>query len=191
MLNPQSQQDGGGLGFRGATNLLYLLVSGHATCVTPFVRRNFGSEALGRNGAVAMLIIVFYLMAYPRDFLLKDFSLVWFAMIVMQRLKTVWLVRRGAVMHSRGDGYPWLGFLIPLIKRDNTARAVEFAALFALGLWLADFDGGMSRLVVVSSLCLVVKNAFEEEIVRKRLRAMRNAEIEQRDILERYRQGGF
>jgi hypothetical protein len=191
MLNPHSQQQGGGLTFRDSVNLFYVLVSGHATCVTPFVRRNFGSEALGRNGAVAMLTIVLYMMVYPRHRILVDFGAVWFVMFVLQRVKTGWLLRQGRVLHSRDDGYPWLGFLIPLVKRDKTARVIEFFALFALGTWLSDYDTALGRLVGLSAVSLAIKTGIEEEVFRKRLQGIRDAEIEQRALVERHRRGNF
>jgi hypothetical protein len=185
------QQQGGGLGVGGVVNLIYVLVSGHATCLTPFVRRNFGSEALGRNGAVAMLIIVFYMAAYPRHVAVGQFGTLWFAMLILQRLKTGWLMRKGTVLHSYDDGYPVLGFIIPQVKRFETAYIIEFFVVIGFGIWLSNYDAALSRLVVVSSVCMVIKTAIEQDIARKRLRAMRDAEIEQRAMLDRYRRGDF
>ena len=185
------QQQGGGLGVGGVVNLLYVLVSGHATCVTPFVRRNFGSEALGRNGAVAMFIIVFYMAVYPRHGALLDFGGLWLLMLILQRLKTGWLMRKGVALHSQEVGHPWLGFIIPAVKQYETACIIEFFVLLGFGIWLSNYDAALSRLVVVSSVCLVVKSAIEQDIVRKRLRGMRDAEIEQRAMLDRYRRGDF
>jgi hypothetical protein len=185
------QQKGGGFGIRGVINLLYLVVSGHATCVTPFVRRNFGSEALGRNGAIALIILVVYMVAYPTHRALVNLGGLWFLMVILQRLKTGRLLRKGFVVHSRFDGEPFLGFIVPFVTRYQTASFIEFLALLIFGIWIASIDAALSRLVVVSAVCLVIKMTIEEEIVRKRLRAMRNAEVEQRSIVERYRRGDF
>ncbi|HEY4313313.1 MAG TPA: hypothetical protein VGN12_27935 [Pirellulales bacterium] len=176
---------------RGAVNLLYVLVSGHATCVTPFVRRNFGREALGRNGAVAFVILFFYMAAYPRHFVVQQFTFWWFVMFILQRLKTMYLVSRGLSPHSRYDGYPYLGYLLPFVKDPKGASIIEFLALLGGGMWLSTVDAPLGKLIIVSSVCLVVKNAIDEDIVRRRLQSMRDAEIEQRVLLDRYRRGDF
>ncbi len=44
------QPQGEGITLRGGANLLYLLASGHATCITVFTRHSFGIDALGMNG---------------------------------------------------------------------------------------------------------------------------------------------
>ncbi len=176
---------------RVAVNLLYVLVSGHATCVTPFVRRNFGREALGRNGAVAFVILFFYMAAYPRHFVLQQFTFWWFVMLVLQRLKIMYLVSRGRSPHSRYDGYPYLGFLLPFVKEYKAAWIIEFLSLMACGVWLSTLDAPLGKLIIISAVCLIVKNAIDEDVVRRRLQSMRDAEIEQRVLLDRYRRGDF
>jgi hypothetical protein len=188
MHNPHQHQP---FGMRGAVNLLYVLVSGHATCVTPFVRRNFGREALGRNGAVAFVILFLYMATYPRHLALQQFTFYWFVMLILQRLKTLYLVRRGRSSHSRYDGDPYLGFLLPFVKEYKAAWIIEFLALMAVGIWLSNLDAPLGKLIIVSAVCLIVRTAIDEDIVRRRLHAMRDAEIEQRVLLDRYRRGDF
>ncbi len=176
---------------RAAVNLMYVVVSGHATCVTPFVRRNFGREALGRNGAMAFVILFLYMAAYPRHVALQQFTLWWFVMLVLQRLKTGYLVSRGRSPHSRYDGYPYVGFLLPFVKDHKGAWIFEFLALLGCGIWLSSLDAPLGKLIIVSAVCLIVRTAIDEDIVRRRLHAMRDAEIEQRVLLDRYRRGDF
>jgi hypothetical protein len=176
---------------RGVVNLLYVIVSGHATCVTLFVRRNFGREALGRNGVVAFLILFIYMAAYPRHLMLRQFTFYWLAMLFLQRLKTMYLVSRGLSHHSRYDGYPYLGFLFPLVKGHRGASLVECVVIMGCGIWLSSLDAPLGQLIIVSAVCLLIRTAIDESIVRRRLQAMRDAEIEQGVLLERYRRGDF
>jgi hypothetical protein len=179
------------LDVRAGMNLMYVLVSGHATCVTPFVRRNFGRDALGRNGVVALVILFCYMAAYPRHVVLQQFTMWWFVMLVLQRLKTMYLISRGRSPHSRFDGYPYVGFLLPFVKDHKGAWIIEFLALVACGSWLSSIDAPLGKLILISAVCLLVKTGFDEEIVRRRLQTMRDAEIEQRVLLDRYRRGDF
>ncbi|HEY2837675.1 MAG TPA: hypothetical protein VGJ26_00890, partial [Pirellulales bacterium] len=177
MFNQPYQQPGTGLWIRGIVNLCYLALSGYVTCFTPFLRRNFGRGALGINAAIAFVIIMFYRLAHPESHMLGEFQLLWMAFVVMQWFRTAWLTKKGIAIHSRCDGYPWLGYALPFVKQEPLARVIEFLGLLFFGVSLGRIDMPLSAFLVFGSLALLVKGGIDSEIDRKRLQAMRDAEL--------------
>jgi len=185
----QPQQQQGTLDVRGSVNILYVLVSAHSTCFTVFLRRGFGSEALGFNAILALVLIHFYIMCNPTSGGMAQFLGLWFLFLILQRIKTFSLWRKGAVIHSRYDGYPWVGMMIPFLKTEERARFAETPICFIIGCLLIDYDSALSAFIAVGGISLAIKNSIDFSIDRRRLRHMRDAEIEQRFMVERYRGG--
>src|SRR5258708_30601556 len=84
-------------------NLLYALAKGHATCFTVFFRRNFGSEALGWPGLIA-LVLQFLIAGFGRVPDMLVFTGIWVIALACQRVSTMKAMRRGVVRHSRYAG---------------------------------------------------------------------------------------
>ncbi|HEY4309149.1 MAG TPA: hypothetical protein VGN12_06825 [Pirellulales bacterium] len=183
-MQPQSNN---GPDIRGGFHWLYLLVSGHATCMTVFTRHSFGVEALGANGLAALGVIFAYL-CYSNSPAVFLFGEVWFVALALQRIVTFIRVRFGWRAHSRYEGYPWLGFLVPFVRREDTAKIWEAFVCFPLGSYLCQFDQAVGHFVFLGFFSLLFKTAINSEIRRKRLQNMRDAEIEMQQLLDRFKQ---
>ncbi len=119
-MNDQQQTPGEQITVRGSFNFLYLAISGHATCLTPFLHSGFGSQALGVNGIAALVVILLY-AGYSGSVAMVNFLYVWLFMMLLQRIKTGKLLREGCVVHSRYDGFPH--FATKFVKSESAVRA--------------------------------------------------------------------
>jgi hypothetical protein len=188
-MNQQPQNDKQEM--QGAFNLGTFLLNGHATCLTPFIRTAFGKEAIGFNGLAAFFIILLYgglTNSYP----MFIFLCVWMLAVLRQRIKQFQNWKNGVVTHSRYNGFSWLAFrLFPRIKDDATARGADGFICMTVGGLLTYVDPALGGFIGVGGISLLLVEALIGELRKKRLQAMRDAEIEQRDLAEHYRNGRF
>ena len=113
---------------------------------------------------------------------------IWLVMLICQRARTFQLVRRKVIWHSRYEGYPWLAFCFPFIRTESRAkRLMEPLLCLLAGAALYQFSHGLGVFVMAGFVSLTMVDAINRELVRKRLAAMRDAEIEQRWLVARYR----
>lgn len=175
-----------GESFRG----LNIAANAHACTITPFLRTDFGSEGIGMHGLVgAGMILAWgcYFNCYP----MFIYFLAWMAACAVQRVRTYLNWRRGVIIHTRYNGYPWLARrFFPRVSEAN-AKAVEAFACLAFGGLLAQFWPPLGWYVMSGFASIMFTEAVMVELTRRRLQAMRDAEIEQRYLAEKYREGRF
>src|SRR5699024_1863919 len=83
-------------------NFLFVVVRAHATTLTVFLRRGFGSEALGWPGLWALLLLALAALGSP---VMGYYLVAWLVALICQRALTLTSRER---RHSLDDGYPWL-----------------------------------------------------------------------------------
>lgn len=171
---------------RTSLNLFAILVAGHATCFTVFLRHSFGTRALGRNGVVACLLILLSACGAEDPVLLMFLGLFLLALI-LQRLKTFQLYRQGVEWHSQYGGYPFLALKIPLVRSEGTAKAFEPIFCLLIGPCLCPLSEPLGLFVMLGFFSLLFVRAFETQIMSNRMRAMRDAAIEQRNMAAIFR----
>ena len=188
MSQGQPQQDVTDVLFnaRQTTNLIYILAAGHATCFTVFMRHSFGTNALGRNGVVALLMILFYI-AGTEDPRMLLFLWVWLAALVYQRLRTFRLWRKGHVWHSRYDGYPALGMKLPFTKTEGAAPINEILICFLAATAFAPWCESMAVFLMLGMVSLFIVRGFDMQILSNRVRSMKDAAIEQQFLAALHR----
>jgi hypothetical protein len=183
MINPQHEsgqpQDSDKFKCRDGYNIFWVLASGHATCVTPFIRSGFGQEGLGYT-ALASLIVIILAMSATSDPAFIPYLWVWLAAVAFQRLRTGWLLRKGWKIHSRSAGWPWLAMLFPFMKDDRRARLFEPMLCLILGALLCPFSENLGEFVMVGFVSLAACTGIENEVARKQKIAARDAAIEMR-----------
>ncbi len=192
MFNQQQQQKGGDRPSMGDSfNALFIVSNLHALCVTVFLRRDFGREGIGLMGLGAAVLILGYgsmMHCYPMWY----FFLAWVVAVVAQRIKQFQNWRNGVTVHSRYGGYPWLAFkLFPRLKSEANAHGVEAFLCLAAGGLLTYVSPPLGWFVMASFASIMFSQAVRVEFDRKRLQAMKDAEIEQRYLAERYKSGRF
>jgi hypothetical protein len=174
--NPQGNNDP--FDVRTGINLLGILANGHATTVTPFLRRGFGSEALGINGVVGAIIILLY-AGVTNSPEMVTFWWVWIAAVAYQRLYSVKQRQNGNVVHSRYAGWPEVG--MRFAKTEKVARGViEPLVCVVVGGCLWSWSEALGRFILLGSFSLLVSRGLEQQVIRNRVRAMSDAQIEQR-----------
>jgi hypothetical protein len=177
---------------REAANWLKWIADTGAMAVAPVMRTRFGQEGIGMAGARAALLILGWAGLGYSEPLLYYFGL-WLLCCCWQRAKTERLVRRGWVEHSRYNGWPWLVMkLLPPLKSERSAKLV-FEPLLWLGVavGISQVPGGESagNFFAFCALCLFVSGAIDTHIDQMRLRRMRDAQLEQQQLADWYRNG--
>jgi hypothetical protein len=172
-------------GPRTSLNVLYFFASGWAWCLLPFLRCNLGTNAIGVRGIVAFIVMWAYAALAPCPELVPFFG-VWLVVVIIQRLRTAQLVRRGVVMHSRYAGDPLVMKFLPFIG-VGTAKLLEVMICFAAGLVLGAYWPPLGGFVLIGAVAMVIMFSIDDQIIRNRQQAMRDAELEQRFYADLHR----
>lgn len=188
--NPQQNQPGDRITMAGSLNGLYLLAHAHSLSFTVFLRTDFGSEGIGICG-IATIAMILGWGAYANCYPMFIFFLLWLAALIVQRIRTFSNWRRGYAIHSRYNGTPWLSRrLFPRVSELN-ARGVDAFICFAVGGLMAQFNQPLGLYIMAGFFSVMFTEAIMVETNRRRLRQMRDAEIEQRYLAETYKSGRF
>jgi hypothetical protein len=168
--------------------VLLLIANAHATCFTVFFRSNFGVEALGFPGLTAFLMMVVYgTLRAPEMFIYLG---AWFIALLAQRMRTLRMVRQGCRVHSRYTGYPALAMKLPGVTERTAVVLVEPLLCLLVGAFLyCTVSQALGGFVMFGVASLLFRYGIEQQITRKRVQTMRDAEIEQRYLAERFRGG--
>jgi hypothetical protein len=183
----QQREEPGNGSMKDSFNIFDVACTSLGSCVVVFLRTGFGKEYPGVAGLVGLIIMVLYgsLARVPEMF---PYIGVWLVAVILQRVKTFELARKGVVVHSRYWGYPKLAFMVPFVRKERTARAcVEPMLCCVIGGALTYWSPGVGAFVIVAGWANAIAGAIVVEVDRKKLQAMRDAEIEQRYLAGRYR----
>ena len=169
-------------------SVIYLIVAGHVACLTPFMRRSFGTEAFRVHGPAAAVMIVMY-GAMTGEWAMWPFFCVWVVMLLFQRILTAIDYRRGVVQHSRYSGYPSLAFtLCRFVKKEVTAKGiVEPMICMLVGSAILPLNQYLGFFIMLGMLSFMMKLSIERTVNRARLRTMRDGHIEQRHLADAFR----
>lgn len=192
---PQQEQDS--LNLKNSFNFICVAASCMATTIVVFIRQGFGSEALGFRGigAVLLLLLAFMLTGQP---VFLYYLVAWFAALILQRIQTGLLIRRGERLHSRTDGVPVLAMLFT--KSVSVAKLIVepilcFLASIGLSMAAAEWDSPslacLSTWLLWGSMSLAVDHGVYEALQYRKLQSMRDARIEQEELMRRYEEEGW
>lgn len=187
----QQQQKNNELDMQGSFNLLYFILLVLSTCLTPIIRTNFGREALGINALCALVVMLAY-GSFTSSGAMWIFLLLWILALLAQRIKGIENRNKGMAIHSLYNGYPWLSFkLFPRTKDETSARGIDGFLCMGAGALLSYVDPALGWFIGAGGFSLLFVEALIVELRKKRLQAMQDSEIEQRDLAEHYRRGRF
>jgi hypothetical protein len=180
MENPQKKGDG--------LAVLYFLCNIHATCISPFIRSGFGKNALGWNGVLAFALL-WYMACTEKG--MGWYFAAWFIALILRRIQTFRMLRRGELIHTRYSGYPWLAMKCPFVRTEHTAQLfVEPMGCIVAGVLLAHLSPGMGGFVLFGFVSFIVRAGIEGIITEKRMERMQDAMIEQGWYAEEMRKRG-
>jgi hypothetical protein len=171
---------------RTSFNVVYLVASGWAWCILPFLRWNIGPSAIGMRGLVAIGVMWAY-MAFARCPEIMSFFVVWLVFVILQRLRTARLVSLGAVMHSQYPGDPLVMKMFPRIRKVGNAKALEAMLCIFGGLLLAHASQKLGGFVAIGGVAMAILAVIDMQAINIRKQAMRDAELEQRFMADLHR----
>jgi hypothetical protein len=160
-------------------NIVFTLMSIHTACITPFIRSRFGSRAFAAYPFAALLM--FFYAGFANCPLLAWYILPWMLMIAYRR------VTASRTVHSRYQGRPWVGMMLG--ANEYVGRVFEificvFAAIFA-----ARVSERLATFVLLEIPSLLIVLATETATLQARKAAMRDAQIEARQMSDLMRGG--
>lgn len=170
-------------------DIFFMLVSGLASCLTPLSRRNFGRS--GMNAGAGFLIYVLYLAMFPEVDSLFGFFGCWLLAALWNTWRTASRARKGVHYHSRYSGDPWIGRFLPWVRKESVLLTLEWLLWIAFGLAMLEPDRAFGNFILTCAIALLIKNMVEGQVIHNRLLAMRDAELEQIYLVDRFRQGDF
>lgn len=163
------------LDLKRSFNLVYGIAKCQATCVTPFIRVGFGTEALGFPALGALVAYCFWIMG-TESFDLESILLWWFMAIIAQRGWMFVRYLRGGYEHSRHDGFPLLtGWLC---RSDTWAKLMEGALVMAAGAFVEELPWAIGRFLFISGGAIIFVEMINHQYHQKREQAMRDQVIE-------------
>lgn len=187
----QHQQQQGGSDMKGAFNALYNLAYGHAIIAIVFLRSNLGREAIGIHGIFGLAFILLWggmTSSYGMYVLLCAYLLA----LLSQRMKTFANERKGIITHSRYQGDSVVSKRLFPRMSDLNAKGIDAFLCLVIGGALAAFvDQGLGLFIGFGFISILLCENINRELYRKRMQAMRDAEIEQRYLAETYKSGRF
>lgn len=159
-------------------NVVFSIASIHAACITPFLRSRFGSHAFAGYPLAALLM--FFYAGFANCPLLAWYILPWMAMIAFRRITS------DRNQHSRYQGYPWV---FARLANEYAARVAEVFICFFAALFLSTVSEPLAAFVMAEIVSLLIVLATEQATLQARKRAMRDAQIEARQMSEMQRGG--
>jgi hypothetical protein len=189
MPKEQSSPQDNALKPKDGFQILLVAANIHAACITPLIRHSFGQDRPGVFGLVGLLAMLLY-AEIRQDRAMLPYIGIWLVALAGNRLRTVWMAFRGVADHSHYNGFPWLAMALPFVKREGTARVLEPVLCFLGGQALLGVSVPLGEFVMAGALSLAVLEGVARMSISRRVIAMRNAEIEMRQLAEFYRRGG-
>lgn len=188
-MNAERDQSSFWVSPRESLNWLKFLADAHAACLVPFFRTRFGTEGIGVSGLAAFVLILAY-AGFARAPEMLTYFWAWLFAVVVQRCRTWRLVLSGWQEHSRYTGWPWLAMQLPFVRGELVAKGVgEPALCLVVGTLLCSISDALGQFVMVGFLSIGIGTAIDIQADRMRLRRMRDAAIEQRQLAQWYREG--
>jgi hypothetical protein len=186
---PQQQQQNGGPSFRGSFNLFRTFAEAHATCVTPFIEDQAGSESKTLAGPIA-LIGMFVYGGLVNDGRVLIYIGIWVIAMLSQRCDSMLCRRRGMVIHSRHGGRPVVALMLaPLIKSWRAAKLlIEPSICLASALMLDEWSPAVAKLVGYAGVSIVVVELIDRQLRHQRQQAVMDSRLDMEDLANGVRQ---
>lgn len=185
----QEKEDSYCTDIRNSFNVIVMIANIHATCLLPFIRCNFGTNAPGLT-ACGSLLLILVVVSETQDQAMLAYLLLWLAALMYQRARTNWLVARGWQVHSRYWGWPWLAMLFLVKKSEDRAKNLEPLLCFFIGGLLCSVSPNLGFLVLSGIVSLTITRGVYLEATKRRVTAMRDLQIEQKVFAEQVRNWG-
>jgi len=185
MAGQQSNQNS--LSPQDSFNIVYAAARGHAMCFLPFLRTNFGTEAL-RPGVIA-LVIMLLVGSFGRIGDMFYFLGLWALVMLCQRASSERARREGVIRHSRYDGDVDAKAARVFGGRVMVKQIIEplFCVFAGVCVEALGFSHELAVFIASGAFSLALVAMIDRQLDNKRLQAMRDAAIEQTYLAARFR----
>ena len=162
-----------------AFNIFYFACNVHASCISPFIRKDFGAQH-HRNYGLFTTILLLVVAGEDRSGLGTLYFFAWLAAVIFRRIETFMLMKKGTIIHSQYAGYPWLAMRFPFVRKESFAMGIiEPEMCLATGIALLPLSEPLGLLFMGGFISFLSRNGIERDVVKKRIQAMHDARIEQ------------
>lgn len=183
----QSQQKDPFQDARSGFNMLSWALSGYATAILPFIRRDFGVNFFGLNALVAIGVMLVFGAVENTDDLMAYMAL-WLLLVAAHRLDAHRNYRRGQVTHSRHTGDSLIAAKLPAsVKRKTVQMLIEPGVCLIAGALLCPHAPGCGRFLIGGAFAVMAFNGTQRASMQQRVRSMRDAHIEQQVTAQMFR----
>jgi hypothetical protein len=174
---PQQTEPFGNM--RQSFNMFWLVTSGYATCILPFLRRGFGTHFFGFNALVAPIIMLLFGAAEHSDDMLR-YMLIWVLVVAIRRMQTFAAKQRGQVIHSRYAGDSWLASKqAPKANRKKLQTSLEPALILLAAAVMFPLSMAVGKFLFFGGFAVAIFNLMTRAVVEQQVRQMHDAHIQQ------------
>jgi hypothetical protein len=176
--NQSPPQESGNNTTAQGLGVLYFAANVLATSIAVFIRRGFGREALSWNSLFAFGAL-FFLAGAAKDIGFVFFLIAFTVGQICRRAETFKIAKNGHVLHSQYAGFPYWAMKVPFVRSEKIARdLIEPVFCFTTGILLCPLSVNVGGYIVLCGIGFIVRNCMEEEMNRKRIQRMQDAQIE-------------
>lgn len=169
--------------------LFVLLVQSMSVSLEVFLRGKMGSRSIGIRGALALLLIPLWTVAWPQDDPrpLLAFWLCFGGACLAHGVAMAVRFRNGEATHSRYSGLPHLKRLVPFLGETTVKRVVEPAVSMLAGSLVCEWSEPLGSYLIFAGLCLLLSAGVTEAMLNARTRDLNDALVDQQTLAERLR----
>ncbi|OWK34928.1 hypothetical protein [Fimbriiglobus ruber] len=181
---PDRQASGQGDAFERLISIVHAL----ALILTPFSRRDFGSRSFRSAGLAVLYVIGFASVSASSP--VFSFLWLWLLAVATQRLRTSQHARKGIVVHSGYDGFPWFGWKLCRGRSEESAYKAEAGFWLLASILALLIDPPFGLFLLIAAVGLLAFESYKRELDKKMLADMRDARIEQNHRAAQFRDAG-
>jgi hypothetical protein len=169
-------------------NIAYWLCVIHQRGIVVVTRKSFGVQALGRECALAFIVMALW-ATVTQDIFMYVWIGLWFVSLIQRRIEATKLTKAG-VVSSYYDGFP-----INCGKDEKLAKLwiepILTGVLGAFLYWLYQQNGlptrGLPTFLFLGFMTLRVVESVKAKVRERRLMAMNDAKLEQESLAQECR----
>jgi hypothetical protein len=186
------QQQNDPMNWKRNFNILAWFCLVHGRALTLLIRSRNGKDSLGVPCALA-LVMMFLWATFTQDTLIWVWMAVWFFFLIVRRVETVWLTRRGERIHSQYDGWPGPAYWF--CRSERIAKLIIEPTLFAIvgALLYGSYEQaglsprGMPWFLLAGMFTLPFVECVKQTIQERCTQGMLDARIEQEAMMDEFR----
>lgn len=173
-----------------APGLFRFLVRSWGTAVEVFLRKDFGSEYLGTQAAVAALLMPVYAFAFVPEHDPRPMLVYWILFLLFcvgHRMSVIRRAWRGDRGHRYFNGVPCLGSTCPKLSEATVKKTLEPLFVFTSAVICMPYSPPLGIFLLIGGFCSAFIQWDWDWRMQRRAREMHEAMLEQEDVAERFR----